>query len=98
MTKKPETEELMRALIDRIEDDIAVLILSDESLLNVPRKQLPVEAKEGDLLQVTFDAKTGNAIHFRLDDQATNAAQNRVAELQSELSADDDATPMNIQL
>ncbi len=98
MAKKPENEEPILAFIDRIEDDIAVLILSDETPLNVPRKQLPADAKEGDYLQVTFDAKTAKATAFVLDDEETTAAQTRVAELQAELSPDDEAAPMNIKL
>ena len=98
MAKKPENEEPILAFIDRIEDDIAVLILSDETPLNVPRKQLPADAKEGDYLQVTFDAKTAKATDFALNDEATAAAQTRVAELQAELSPDDNAAPMNIKL
>lgn len=98
MAKKKEPDTQSTAFIDRIEDDIAVLILHDESTLNVPRKQLPEAAKAGDYLHVTFDAKTGKATVFALDDQTITAVQTRVAELQSELSADDDAAPMNIQL
>jgi hypothetical protein len=93
-----EPRQQQTAFIDRIEDDIAVLILSDETTLNVPRQQLPVDAKEGDYLQVEFDTKTGKATNFMLDDEATTAAQTRVAEMQSVLSADDDAAPMNIKL
>lgn len=98
MAKKEEHENQSAAFIDRIENGIAVLLLPDETLLNVPREQLPAEAKEGDCLHVMFDAKTGKAVNFALDDEATTAAQKRVTELHSELSADDDAVPMNITL
>ena len=98
MAKKKEHDNQSTAFIDRIEEGIAVLIFSDETSLNVPRKQLPAEVKEGDYLHVTFAAKTGQATAFALVDEAPVAAQARVAELQSELSADDDAAPMNIQL
>ncbi len=98
MAKKKEHDNQSTAFIDRIEEGIAVLIFSDETSLNVPRKQLPAEVKEGDYLHVTFEAQTGQATAFALADEAPVAAQARVAELQSELSADDDAAPMNIQL
>lgn len=98
MAKKKEHDNQSTAFIDRIEDDIAVLILSDETSLNVPRKELPAEVKEGDYLHVTFEAKTGKATAFALDDEAATAAQARLAELRAELSSDDDAAPMNIQL
>ncbi len=97
-TAMKEERHSQTAFVDRLEDDIAVLILSDETSLNVPREQLPAEAKEGDCLHVMFDAKTGKAVNFALDDETTTAAQKRVTELQSELSADDDAVPMNITL
>ncbi len=98
MAKKKEHDNQATAFIDRIEDDLAVLIFSDETSLNVPRKQLPAEVKEGDYLHVTFEGKTGKATAFALVDEAPLAAQARVAELQSEVSADDDAAPMNIKL
>lgn len=98
MAKKKEHDNQSTAFVDRIEDDIAVLILSDEIYLNIPRKELPDTVKEGDYLQVMFDAKSGKATAFALDDEAATAAQVRVAELQAELLADDDAAPMNIKL
>ncbi len=98
MAKKKEHNNQSTAFIDRIEDDLAVLIFSDETSLNVPRKQLPAEVKEGDYLHVTFEAKTGKATAFALVDEASTAAEAHVAELQVELLADDDAVPMNIKL
>ena len=98
MTKKTDKEEPTLAFIDRIEGSIAVLILSDETQLNVALNQLPDAVKEGDYLQVTFDSETGQATDFAPDEETTAAAQTRVVELQTELSPDDDAAPMNIQL
>lgn len=98
MSKKIEGKQPSIAFIDRIENGVAVLILSDETTLDVPRKQLPIEAREGDYLQVTFDVKTGKATGFALDHEETANAKTRVAELQDELSADDDAAPTNIKL
>lgn len=86
------------AFIDRIEDDIAVLILHDETQLHVPRKRLPDAAREGDYLQVTLDAVTGKATDFALDAEATTAAQARVAALQAALTQDSDPDPLNIKL
>jgi hypothetical protein len=52
MAKKKEHDNQSTAFVDRIEDDIAVLILSDEIYLNIPRKELPDTVKEGDYLQI----------------------------------------------
>ena len=96
-----EADKPLSAFIDRIEDDIAVIILDDETQLNVARHRLPEAVKEGDYLQVTFDPATGKANEFAFDDEATAAVQKRSAELQAELSPNDDAddaAPMKIQL
>ncbi|MCI9625308.1 MAG: DUF3006 domain-containing protein [Clostridia bacterium] len=37
-------------IIDRFEGDIAV-VEADETMMNIPRAQLPSEAQEGDVLQ-----------------------------------------------
>lgn len=37
-------------IIDRFEGDIAV-VEADETMLDIPRSQLPAEAQEGDVLQ-----------------------------------------------
>lgn len=41
-------------IIDRFEGDIAV-VEADETMLDIPRSQLPAEAQEGDVLQKNGD-------------------------------------------
>ncbi len=47
----------MKATIDRIEGEIAVLLLGDkgEFKLNIPLSQLPDGCKEGDVLNMSFE-------------------------------------------
>ncbi len=44
-------------IVDRIEDDLAVLVLSDDEKvkLNLPVARLPKGVKSGDHLKVTFE-------------------------------------------
>lgn len=43
--------------VDRLEGKIAVLIGDDESMVEVPRSDLPARVREGSVLQVGLDAK-----------------------------------------
>ncbi len=45
----------MKLLIDRIEGDFAVCQKEDRTMLNINRRDLPVDAKEGDLLSIDGD-------------------------------------------
>jgi hypothetical protein len=47
-------EKKIRALIDRIESDTAVLLIgeNEDESANFPRAFLPEEAKEGDILKI----------------------------------------------
>jgi hypothetical protein len=46
----------MKAVIDRVEGKIAVLLLGDESIkLNIPLSLLPDGCKEGDILNMSFE-------------------------------------------
>ena len=42
----------MRGTIDRFEGDFAVVELEDGTIKNFTRAQLPIEAKEGDILRI----------------------------------------------
>lgn len=66
----------LKVFIDRIEGDIAVLLLGDEGtiVVNIPVSWLPKGIKEGIYLQV----------EFRIDYDATNRAR---AEVQSLLDS-----------
>jgi len=49
----------MKAVIDRFEGDYAVVFLGEEEIkVNVPRKELPQEAKEGSWLRINFELDT----------------------------------------
>jgi hypothetical protein len=82
MTKHPndETKSSIPAFIDRIENDLAVIILSDEPevYFDLPRQYLPPNVEAGDHLKLTFE----------LDPESTEAARQRVAALQSELASE----------
>jgi hypothetical protein len=46
----------MKAVIDRFEGELAVLLLGDEGTkLNIPISQLPDGCKEGDILNMSFE-------------------------------------------
>jgi hypothetical protein len=47
---------MMKAVIDRVEGEIAVLLLGDESTkLNIPLSLLPDGCREGDILTISFE-------------------------------------------
>jgi hypothetical protein len=85
------------AFIDRIEDQLAVLIFSDETSLDIPLKNLPENSQAGDYLNVTFNA-LGKAIEFIPNVVEKENTIERVTELQAELQANNDADQMNIKL
>lgn len=45
----------MKYTIDRFEGKYAVVELKSEEFINVPRKAIPPEAKEGDIIVVAVD-------------------------------------------
>jgi hypothetical protein len=66
----------MKAVIDRVEDKIAVLLLGDESIkLNIPLSLLPDGCKEGDILNMSFER----------DVVGTEQAKERVSSLMEKL-------------
>lgn len=42
----------MNLIIDRFEGEYAVVELPDKSMVNIPKKALPADAGEGDIIQV----------------------------------------------
>jgi len=56
----------MRAVVDRIEGDIAILLLGDEEIkVNLPRRYLPAGTRESSILTVGFqlaEAETAVAL------------------------------------
>jgi hypothetical protein len=67
----------MKAVIDRVEDKIAVLLLGDkgEFKINLPLSLLPDGCREGDVLNVSFER----------DPAATEQAKERVSGLMEKL-------------
>jgi len=66
----------MRAVIDRVEGKLAVLLVGGESTkLNVPLSLLPAGCKEGDVLNISFER----------DPEATGQAKERVTGLMEKL-------------
>ena len=67
----------MKAVIDRVEGDLAVLLLGEkgEFKLNIPLSLLPEGCKEGDVLNISIDR----------DSAATDQAKERVTDLMEKL-------------
>ena len=79
----------MKAVIDRFEGDIAVLILPDGDMrLNLPRQVLPSKAKEGSWL--TLDIIGGVPRNIKLDEQETESVRERIAAKLTRLRKGDD--------
>jgi len=69
----------MKVVVDRFEGEFAVLIVEeDEQRLNVPRKLLPEQSKEGSWLQV--EIQNGEVVSAVMDEEETANAQQRIAE------------------
>jgi hypothetical protein len=67
-----------KAVIDRFEEDIAVLIVGvDERRMEVHRKQLPKNAKEGQWLQVEIE--NGVIGSASIDEEETAKVKQRIA-------------------
>ena len=66
----------MHVTIDRFEGDYAVVVLADLTKVNLPRLLVPKSAREGDFLEI------------RIDQQATKAEQQKVAELMEDVWGD----------
>lgn len=47
----------MKYVIDRFEGESAIVELEDKKFVNIPRKAIPPEAKEGDIILVTIDSQ-----------------------------------------
>jgi hypothetical protein len=70
---------MTKAVIDRFEGDLAVLILEgSQERVNVPRGALPKGSKDGSWLQVEIeDGQVRKAV---LDEEETDRARKRIAE------------------
>lgn len=45
----------MKVIIDRFEGNYAVVELEDRNTVNMPKKLVPPEAKEGDVIEIRID-------------------------------------------
>lgn len=45
----------MKFIIDRFEDEIAVVELDNKEMVDMPRKVLPKEAVEGDIISISIE-------------------------------------------
>jgi hypothetical protein len=75
-----------KAVIDRFEEDIAVLIVGEDRL-NVPRASLPPGVKEGQWLQIELEGK--RFISAVMDDEETTRVKKRIAEKRARLKRGD---------
>ena len=69
----------MKSVIDRFEGKFAVLIVGDdEQRINVLKKLLPKQSREGSWLQV--EIQNGEVISAVIDEEETANAKQRIAE------------------
>lgn len=67
---------MLRGVVDRIEGDVAVVVMSDGNQLLVKCHHLPEAANEGSVLDV----------YFALNDKAAEEQRQKVQDLQQQLS------------
>lgn len=68
---------MQSAVIDRFEGDYAVLFFAgSETPINVLRRELPEDVREGDHLKIEFH--DGEVIQAEYDEQATEEARRRI--------------------
>ena len=78
----------MKAAIDRFEGKFAVLIVGDdEQHMNVLRKLLPEQSREGSWLQV--EIQNGEITSALIDEEETVKAKQRIAEKLARLRRED---------
>lgn len=68
----------MKGIIDRFEEDIAVIELENRETLNLPRHLLPVEAQEGDVVY-------GEEGVYRIDQEETKKNKEDISKLMDSL-------------
>jgi hypothetical protein len=68
----------MKVMIDRFEGDFAVCEKEDKTMIDIERRKIPAEAKEGDALLVE-----GNKII--IDEEETKKREERIEDLTKDL-------------
>lgn len=75
-----------KAVIDRLETDLAVILVGDEErVLTIPRNIVPDGGKEGDWLSIELDGS--RVTSAAIDREATDQARERIAEKLARLRA-----------
>lgn len=90
MQDRCESSNQVRGYVDRIEGDIAIVIISDElnAQIDMPARLLPAGIRPGDHL----------IIRFNIDPQATDETSRSVSELRRQLTIDSDQQGSNFKL
>lgn len=65
-------------IIDRLEGDIAVIETDEDIFMEIPRKDLPQNAKEGDIIIKVDD-------EYLVDYESTKKRRQRIIEMQNSL-------------
>lgn len=60
----------MKVIIDRFEGDYAVVELDNRDMVDIPKKAIPEEAVEGDVLRIEIDNAEREKIEARIKDLA----------------------------
>lgn len=68
---------MLNGVIDRFEGEYAVVELEDRSILNLPKVEVPKEAKEGDALLIRLD--------ISIDHNKTEKLKKEIEELTKDL-------------
>lgn len=63
----------MTLIIDRFEEDKVIIEVNGKDMIVLPKKMLPIEAKEGDLLKLV------------IDQEATDTRKKKIEELANKL-------------
>lgn len=50
----------MKIIIDRFEEEFAVVELENKIMLNIPKEIIPSNAKEGDVISIEIDVEESN--------------------------------------
>ncbi|WIV11277.1 DUF3006 domain-containing protein [Proteiniborus sp. MB09-C3] len=68
----------MKGIIDRFEEDFAVVELEDETMKNIPKDLLPLEVKEGSVLIIDGD-------NIYIDEEKTEERKRKADKLLEDL-------------
>lgn len=57
----------MKVILDRFEGDYAIVELPDRTMIDMPKRLLPKEAKEGDVIEIKILIDETKEIHNKVD-------------------------------